>query len=268
MKIGFLITARLKSSRLKLKLLKLLNNKTVIEHVIKRAKTIQKCDEVILCTSQLSQDLPLVKKALKNDISYYTGSEEDVLQRLLEATELFKLAYFIGITADNPLFSTYHANLLIDLISSNPEADFAYTSGMPIGVNIYVIKAKALKTVCAYKEEKDTEIWGYLINRPEIFNIIELPVNEQYIIKGIDRLTLDYQEDYELFKRIFGAFDKDEVIDILDAYEFLDANKELKELNNHKEQLDISKEAKTRISKFFEIHKERILTIKEEIYKV
>ena len=46
MKIGFLITARLKSSRLKLKLLKQLNSKTVIEHVITRAKKVVECEDI------------------------------------------------------------------------------------------------------------------------------------------------------------------------------------------------------------------------------
>ena len=31
---------------------------------------------------------------------------------------------------------------------------------MPIGVNIYGIKTKALKVVCSVKQEIDTEIWG------------------------------------------------------------------------------------------------------------
>ena len=71
MKIGFLITARLKSSRLKLKLLKQLNGYTVIDRIIQRAKEVEECHEIILCTSKNNQDLPLVRIAQKNNIYYF-----------------------------------------------------------------------------------------------------------------------------------------------------------------------------------------------------
>ena len=82
MKIGFLITARLKSSRLKLKLLKPLNGFSVIERVIQRAKQVEECSDIVLCTSRSNQDLPLIRIANKNNIYYYNGSSEDVLQRI------------------------------------------------------------------------------------------------------------------------------------------------------------------------------------------
>jgi spore coat polysaccharide biosynthesis protein SpsF len=177
MKIGFLITARLKSTRLKLKLLLPLNGKTVMEHVIDRAKAVFDCDDIVLCTSKSNQDIPLVKIAHKNNIYYLNGHSEDVLKRLLDASTLFNFDFFIGITADNPLFSIYHANLIVDLIKRDPTLDFVYTSGLPIGVNIYGMSVKALKTVCAIKDQVDTEIWGPLINRPEIFNVSEIRGN-------------------------------------------------------------------------------------------
>ena len=65
MKIGFLITARLKSSRLKLKILKPLNGFSVIERIIQRAKKVKECSDIVLCTSKLSQDLPLMRTAKK-----------------------------------------------------------------------------------------------------------------------------------------------------------------------------------------------------------
>ena len=48
MKIGILITARLKSSRLKKKVLKDLNGYTVIERIINRAKKVVSSENIIL----------------------------------------------------------------------------------------------------------------------------------------------------------------------------------------------------------------------------
>ena len=95
MNIGFLITARLKSTRLKRKILLPLNGFTVIERVIQGAKQVVEAEKVVLCTSTVHQDLPLVEKAIKNNIYYFNGHPDDVLQRLLAAAELFGFDYFI-----------------------------------------------------------------------------------------------------------------------------------------------------------------------------
>ena len=266
MKIGFLITARLKSSRLKLKLLKPLHGRNAIERVIDRAKEVRECDDIILCTSNSNQDLPLVRTAIKNNIYYYNGSKNDVMQRLLEAAELFNLDYFIGITADNPLFSICHANLLSDMIRADPKIDFAFTTGMPIGVNMYAVKTKALQTVCQFKEEADTEIWGYLINRPEIFNVVELAVDEKYTFESTERMTLDYMEDYLVFRHIFQSFEWGEVVDILDVYDLLKDNPEINKINAGINQLDLADTTKQRIEVFFEQNHTKILEIKNRIY--
>ncbi|MBT4835782.1 MAG: 3-deoxy-manno-octulosonate cytidylyltransferase [Methylococcales bacterium] len=266
MKIGFLITVRLKSSRLKLKVLQPLNGFSVIERVIQRAKQVIECSDVVLCTSQNNQDLPLIRIAQKHAVYYYNGSSEDVLQRLLEACELFDFDYFIGMTADNPLFSIYHAQLLSDKIRADNSIDYIYTTGMPIGVNIYAIKTKALKTVCKIKKEIDTEIWGYLLNRPEIFNVEELKVEPHYEFNQLPRLTLDEIDDYKLFKAIYNEFDKDEIIDLLDVYTLLSNNPTYLELNQSVQQADLDDAIKQRINHFYKANIDKILAIKKDIY--
>ena len=265
MKIGFLITARLKSSRLKLKLLKPLNGFSVVERVIQRAKQVEECSDIVLCTSRSNQDLPLMRIANKNNIYYYNGSSEDVLQRMLDAAELFQMDYVIGITADNPLFSIYHANIISDMIRSDGNLDFIYTTGMPIGVNIYGIKTKALKTVCSIKEEVDTEIWGYLINRPEIFNVQEIKVDNEYQCENY-RMTLDEINDYKFFTQLYNMFPKDGVIELLDAYQCLQQKPEIAAINSMVVQRDLDEDVKKRISKFYEDNKGKILDLKKSIY--
>ena len=265
MKIGFLITARLKSTRLNLKLLLPLNDYTVIERVIHRAKSVAGCDDIVLCTSTSNQDLPLVRIAKENNIYYFNGHPDDVLQRLLDASLLFNLDYFIGITADNPLFSIHHANLLVDAVKQNPGLDFIYTAGMPIGVNIYAMNVRALKTVCAIKEQIDSEIWGSLINRPDIFNVIEVKASQEFI-KNNYRLTLDEFDDYCLFKALYNKFPKDVVVDVLDAYDILDSNPDIVEMNSHVKQLDLDEDIKKAIDNYYKKNRKSILKIKEEIY--
>jgi spore coat polysaccharide biosynthesis protein SpsF len=189
-----------------------------------------------------------------------------VLRRLLDAAELFNLDFIIGTTADNPLFSIYHANLLSDMVRRDPGLDFVYTVGMPLGVNIYAMKTRALKTVCEVKQEVDTEIWGRLINRPDVFNVSEIAVEDIYKFKGIERITLDEVEDYEFLAHIFENFDRQTVPDILSVYKFIEANPELVKLNEHIVQRDLDEATIKRIDAFFEDKAEWIQTIKQRIY--
>jgi len=265
MKTGFLITARLKSKRLKLKILLPLNGYTVIERVIQRAKAVDKCDGVVLCTSMLNQDLPLVQIAKKENIYHFNGHAEDVLQRLLDACMLFGFDFFIGITADNPLFSIHHASLISNMIQKDPALDYVYTHSMPVGVNIYAVNVKALKTVCTIKEQVDTEIWGYLINQPEIFNVKEIPIAQDFIRSNY-RLTLDEKDDYLFFKTLYSQFDKDNVIDILDAYQYLDNNPQVAQINTNVKQRDLDEETKKKIDEHYMKNRAKILKIKEIIY--
>ncbi|MFZ5969490.1 MAG: cytidylyltransferase domain-containing protein [Bacillota bacterium] len=264
MKIGFLITARLKSSRLPFKILKDLNGKTVIERIIDRAKEIKDISEIILCTSTNPQDKPLIDMARKNDIYYYNGSEDDVLQRLLDASKLFSLDYFLGITADNPLFTIYYSDLIVDEIKTN-DYDFIKIEGLPLGCATYGMKVEALETVCRIKNMMDTEIWGPLINRPEIFNIKTIQVPEE-LRKPDLRLTLDYQEDYELIRHLYEVLDYEKVLNLHDAIDYLEKNLEVRNINKHCKQMELTKEALDKIKRHYHENYEKIMKIKEEIY--
>lgn len=265
MNIGFLITARLKSTRLPKKVMLPLNGYTVIERVIQRAKKVVKPGKVVLCTSNYHQDLPLIETAVRNNIYYFNGHPDDVLQRLTDASDLFGFDFFIGITADNPLFSINHAIQIIKIVKQDNSLDYIYTSGMPIGANIYGINFKALKTVCAVKEQTDTEIWGYLINRPEIFKIKEIKAESKYI-RPHYRLTLDEIEDYRLIKTVYNNFEKDSVVSVLESYDFLDRNPDIATMNRDVIQIDLDDSVKKKIDKFFITNKEDILRIKKELY--
>lgn len=264
MKIGFLITARLKSSRLPLKLLLDLNGKTVFERVVERCKAVSNIDEIILCTSINKQDKPLVDAAIKNNIYYYLGSEADVLQRLSDAATFFDLDYIINITGENPLFSIYHANLVVNL-AKQKKYDFINIKGLPIGCAVYGIRPEALKTVCEFKEEIDTEIWGPLINRPDIFAVKEIDVEEHYSIPNL-RITTDYPEDYRFIAAIYKRFPQNSIPNLSDVINLFKKHPKLLEINNKREQAMLPESIKKKIDDFYEKNREKVLVIKENNY--
>ena len=220
MNIGLLITARLKSKRLPKKLLLDIHGKSLIERVIDRAKEVSGLKRVILCTSTNPQDRPLVDLSIKSGIPYFLGSEEDVLDRFHCAADFFGLDYFLSITGENPFFSLEHANLIVKYLENN-QFDFIYSDGLPIGTAVYGLSNKALKVVCYVKKEIDTEIWGPLINRPEIFRTKNLEVEEFYHRPAL-RLTTDFPEDYEFIKKIYSHFKTSDIPSLFDVLNVID----------------------------------------------
>ena len=72
MKVGYLITGRLKSTRLPRKLLITVKGKPILSHMIERLKLAKSVDEIIICTSDNEQDKPLGMLAKENNVSCYS----------------------------------------------------------------------------------------------------------------------------------------------------------------------------------------------------
>lgn len=210
-KIGLLLTVRLKSTRLPLKALREIQGKSLIQHIIDRARNTSIFDNFVLCTSYNHQDLPLILVAIENQLKYFAGDEDNVIERLYKASNLFGFDYFINISGDNPLFSFKYTNKLVEYLQKDHGVDYIFTSGLPLGMNVQGIKVSTLKKVCEVNDIKDTEIWGYYLNQPDYFNVVELNV-EQADALPVDRVTIDEESDLAMFSEIISSFHPDELI--------------------------------------------------------
>jgi len=266
MKIGFFITARLKSSRLPLKIMKDLNGKPVIQRIVERAQEIHSIPDadIVICTSANPQDKSLVDIAEKTGTSYFLGDPDDVLKRLHDAALQHKLDYALGITADNPLFSIEYANRIVDVIKRQ-HPDFIKIEGLPFGAAPWGMNVKALKTICIVKNIVDTEIWGYLIDRPELFGVITLKADKQ-LNRPEYRLTLDYIEDYQLINHLYTSIPFDTTLELQKVVEYLDKHPEIAAINASCVQLDLEPHVKKQIDSNYREHLQEIRKIKRDIY--
>lgn len=223
MRIGFIITGRMKSTRLPKKLTLKILDKEVIKWMILRAKLVCKNEEIVIATSKNPQDDILEDIAFEMGIKVFRGDEDDVVLRLYEAAMENKFDYFFNITADCPLFGFDYFEKFKDIIS-NEKPDLITSLDLPHGFFIYALKTASLKRVIEIKRTNNTEVWGdYFYSNPDKFNVVKLEVNE--IEKRPDyRLTIDYLEDFQLFEKIFEHFGIDtykktskEILDFLDA---------------------------------------------------
>ncbi|MFC1856970.1 cytidylyltransferase domain-containing protein [Thermodesulfobacteriota bacterium] len=232
MKIGFLITGRLKSKRLPQKVILEICGKPLFSHLCDRLRRTSCIDEIILCTSTHTQDDPLVDLAHNEGIHAFRGSEEDVLQRLCDAARLFNLDYALNITADCPLVDPLFIDKTFEGYVSN-RADVVRMSDLPLGQAPYGIRVEALSKVCELKDEVETEVWGVYFKNNKLFLYEDLPVEKKYQYPGL-KTTIDYPEDYEFFKKLFDELYRPDDIFTFDQILSLVRKKpDLVKINSH-----------------------------------
>ncbi len=268
MSFPFLITARLKSKRLKKKILRKIKKKEILSHMIDRIKYSKFINKIVICTSNLPDDKPLCRLAKRKKVDFYQGSPEDVLLRLYKAAKKYKAKYVINITADCPLVDPYYIDKVASKIRKS-NYDLIRTFDLPHGIFIYGIKVKALEKICNIKIKSDTEVWERYFTDTGLFKVHDLKIsNRKHVWPGL-RLTLDYPEDLKLIKKIFlklykknKIFNTDDIINLLRKEpELIKINKNCSKKFSFKYQneneIKISnkiKQTKSRFSKYKTFH--------------
>jgi len=203
MKTAILITARLKSTRLPKKVLKPIQGRPMLAHMLDRLKLAKKADEIIIITSPVAQDDPLVALAAQEGVKCFRGDPDDVLLRMACAAEEFGVDTVISCTADNPFVDPVYIDRLVDY-HLQQKHDFTNTEGLPWGVFAYAISVPALKKACEIKAEKDTEVWGGYFTQTGLFKWGTMQIEDPAIRWPELRLTVDTPEDFALIEKIFA----------------------------------------------------------------
>jgi N,N'-diacetyllegionaminate synthase len=231
-KIAVIIACRLKSSRLKSKALLEIGELTSVEYCIKNALRLRHVDEVILATSTVEQDAELANYTYAPEVIFHRGHPEDVVQRYLDVIRSRKIDVIIRVTADMPFIDD---DILAILLKSHFSEGADYTTGTDaaVGTNLEIINAEALERVKHYFPNADYSEYmtWYFQNNPEEFklNFVDLPTE---MIRNY-RLTLDYQEDLDMFNIIhshFVAAGKSD-FNLRDIFDFLDERPDVAGIN-------------------------------------
>ena len=216
MKIGAIIQARTSSTRLPQKVLKCLpfgSDITVLEQVIRRLKKSKKLDEIVIATTTDPDDKKIVDIAKKEEVSFFKGSEENVLERYYFAAKKNDLDIVVRITSDCPCIDPDIVDLVLE---THLEKNSDYTSNtlirtFPVGLDVEVINIKALKT-CFDNAESVLEkehVTLHVHNNLDQFKTENVSSNEPSMSQI--RITLDTEEDYALLCAIFDyLYEKNE----------------------------------------------------------
>ncbi|HIA12222.1 MAG TPA: hypothetical protein EYN69_09145 [Flavobacteriales bacterium] len=242
-KIGILIAVRMKSERLASKAFGDIVGKPVIVHLIDRMKQVQNAGKIVLCTSTHPDDQVLLDVAEQEGILKFAGSELDVMERFIEAAVANNLEYVVRVTGDNPL--TDPANI-DQLIEEHIEGDFDFSKSeyLPLGVNAEVISLTTLEK--AHSMALDTNLTEYMtsyLKRPDIFKVHSLENTESfYQGRGLIRLTVDFDEDLQVMKHIYGAlYENNPNFTIGEVLEFIDDNPDIMKINDNMLEIPLPK---------------------------
>ncbi len=207
MKTAIMITARLKSTRLPMKVIKPIKGRPMIGHMLDRLKLATKPSRIIIATSTVAQDDPLEEIALLEGVDCFRGDPDDVLVRLTRAAQKFGLDTIVSCTADNPFVDPEYIDLLVDRHHSE-QNDRTDIEGLPWGVFSHAISVAAMERACEIKADSDTEVWGGYFSETGLFQLGKLPVTDPDVVWPDLRLTVDTPEDFALVSAIFDELYK------------------------------------------------------------
>jgi spore coat polysaccharide biosynthesis protein SpsF len=203
------IPIRLSNTRLPKKALKEINGIPVVKYLIERIKKAKKIRNVIICTTKNKIDDELVEFLEKENYMFYRGSESDILIRYLHAAENFGTDFIVSVDGDDIYSDPSYVDKMISAYEKT-NADYVDMVNFPFGIASVGIKREALVKVCKLKKTDNTET-GYRLffQDKKIFKIHKMEPEENIKFPKELRLTLDYQEDLDLAKKIIFKLTND-----------------------------------------------------------
>jgi len=222
MRLVAIVQARMGSTRLPGKVLAAIEGKPMLERVVERARRVARFEEVVVATTVLPQDEPIVGLCRRIGVPVFRGSENDVLDRYCRASQTFAADAVVRITSDCPLIDPGESSRVVDAFLEQAP-DFAANDlvlSYPDGLATEVMTAAALET--AWREAKQPyerqHVAPYIYQHPDRFRLVNVAAPADY---SHLRWTVDTQQDLNFVRAIYahlgggGMFDWRQVVDLL-----------------------------------------------------
>lgn len=209
-KIVASIEARMTSSRLPGKVLKLINDIPALELMVKRVQNAKKLDDLIIATTINKEDDPIIQWCEKNNIKYFRGSEDNVYERVLNAHITNNTDIVVELTGDCPLIDPVLIDEAIECYMNNK---FEYVSNCleesyPLGMAVEVFSLEALKTIGDNREldQIDKEHVSPFFYTSKQYTIHNINAPKALTFPELS-ITLDTQEDFDVIEKIDQCFE-------------------------------------------------------------
>ncbi len=196
--------ARTGSTRLPGKVLKEINEKSLLQIHLDRLKKCKSVSEIIVATTTNSEDQIIFEKAIEWGFSASKGSDSDVLDRFYQAVKDKNADWIVRVTSDCPLIDPVLVDNVIDFVQENNKDYGSNTliENFPDGQDIEVFKFSALEK--AWKNAKllseREHVTPFIRNNSDVkggslFTAINFPCDFDF---SKIRMTVDESKDFEL----------------------------------------------------------------------
>lgn len=206
---GVFIPIRLSSERLPRKILKLVDRKPILHHMLDRimkSNFINSKKNIVICTTNEKVDDILEKKVKNYGASVFRGSKNDLIKRFYDANKIFKFNQILLIDGDDPLIFPEHLDKVMRELKIS-KYECVYTSDLPFGLNVKSISSYALKKVYNnYLSTKNDTGFGLYFTNSKILKSKKINNFKFNNLLSKARLTMDYIEDFKLIKNIIQNF--------------------------------------------------------------
>jgi glutamate-1-semialdehyde 2,1-aminomutase len=206
MKIIAIIQARMGSTRLPNKVMKTIGGIPMIELLLSRLARAREVNQIIVATSIDQRNLPLVEHIQKLGYTCEQGSENDVLDRYVQAAKKHKANIVIRITGDCPLVDPE----LVDEVARHFKAanvDYCSNNNPPTypdGLDIEIFTLKALEQASQETSTPfDREHVTPYLRKPGRFKTATL---QHSLDLSALRWTVDEPADFTVIENVFQHF--------------------------------------------------------------
>ena len=245
--ITAIVQARMGSTRLPGKVMKLLSGKPMLWHIIDRLKFSKKIDRIIIATTVKEDDKVIVKLSKEIGIDAFSGSPEDVLDRYYQSASFFNVKHIIRITADCPLIDPVIVDETVDYYQKK-NCDYVSNTinpSYPDGLDTEIFSFETLERAWgeAVTPSEREHVTPYIYNHSEIFKIYNYAndVDRSHMRWVVDEAA-DYKFIAEVYKRLYREgeiFYMNDVLDLLSKHpELNDINKNIKRNEGYMKSLE------------------------------
>jgi spore coat polysaccharide biosynthesis protein SpsF len=237
LKVVIIIQARMGSTRLPGKVMKLVEGEPVLSHMIKRCRAMNTADEVVIATSDKPSDDVIEACARNMGVAVYRGSEQDVLSRYYGAAVMSKADIVVRITSDCPLIDPGVSDGVIGhLLNHLDELDYCCNwmiPSYPKGLDTEAFTFRALERAQkeAVKPYDREHVTPFIHDNEQWFRIKVLPNATNY---SHYRWTLDYPEDFEFVTKVYARlYRTDSIFTFEEVLGLLEKHPEIQAINGH-----------------------------------
>ena len=232
--LGIVVQARLGSKRLPNKMmLPFFYEKGVLELLIESLKTRFSDVPLIIATTKKESDNDIVSLCEKHKVSFYRGSESNVLERFIEVGDRFNLTKIIRVCADNPFLSMDFLEYLknIFLVSDSEYISFKTNEGLPVIKTHFGFWTEGVTLGALKKIKSETSdliflehVTNYIYNNKNKFKIEFLKIDDSFKKYNDIRMTLDTKDDFDLLREIYFEYSFYENKTIKTLLDFVEGN--------------------------------------------